>query len=186
MHPHGGLPRSARAARSLGPSRDLSLEDQCPLSERLARLAPRKSQQSGQYRIDLEAQRPAPRSCPRRWGEQDSLADLVRTYYDEVSNVVRVDRHEQVRDPGTGALLREDVFSRLFTYDLLDRRSSTTDGLGNRTGFTYDSRNNVVSATDSLGNAKRWARTARCSGSAVHCETTASSFASFWAGESLR
>ncbi|MFF8432204.1 RHS repeat domain-containing protein [Streptomyces sp. NPDC016566] len=86
----------------------------------------------------------------------DHLGNTVRSSYDENSNLVRVDRHEQVRDPVTGAVLREDVFSRLHTYDLLDRPVTAVDGLGNLTAFTYDSRGNQVSVTDPLGNVRRF------------------------------
>jgi RHS repeat-associated protein len=92
----------------------------------------------------------------RRVRSVDSLGNVVNTAYDENSNILRVDRREQVRDPATGAILREDVFSRIFEYDLLDRRTASTDGLGNRTMFTYDSRDNQVSVTDPLGNVRRF------------------------------
>ncbi len=88
--------------------------------------------------------------------EQDSLGNYVETSYDENSNVTRVDRHELVRDPSTGAVVREDVFTDISEYDLLDRRVVGTDGLGNRTVFTYDSRGNVASVTDPLGNVRRF------------------------------
>jgi RHS repeat-associated protein len=91
----------------------------------------------------------------RRVRSVDALGNVVNTAYDENSNILRVDRHEQVRDPATGAVLHEDVFSRIFEYDLLDRRIASIDGLGNRTSFTYDSRDNQVSVTDPLGNVRR-------------------------------
>jgi RHS repeat-associated protein len=92
----------------------------------------------------------------RRVVERDALGNYTRTYYDENGNVVRVDRHEVVRNAQTGAVLREDVFSTLNEYDDLDRRVATMDGLGNRTTFTYDSRDNLASVTDPLGNVRRY------------------------------
>jgi len=92
----------------------------------------------------------------RRIIERDSAGNYVQTFYDENSNVVRVDRHELVRDPLAGTVIREDVFSTINEYDDLDRRIATMDGLGNRTTFTYDSRNNVASVTDALGNVIRY------------------------------
>ena len=92
----------------------------------------------------------------RRILERDNDGNYIQTSYDANSNVVRVDRHEQVRDPTTAAVLREDVFSTLHEYDDLDRRVATTDGLGNRTTFTYDSRGNVVSIIDPLGHKIRF------------------------------
>jgi RHS repeat-associated protein len=92
----------------------------------------------------------------RRNLERDALGNYLHTFYDENSNVVRVDRHEIVRDQLTGAPVREDVFSTVHEYDPLDRRIATTDGLGNRTTFTYDSRNNPASVIDPLANVKRY------------------------------
>jgi RHS repeat-associated protein len=88
--------------------------------------------------------------------ERDTLGNYTRTFYDENGNVVRVDRHEVVRNPQTGTVLRQDVFSTLNEYDDLDRRVATMDGLGNRTTFTYDSRDNLTSVTDPLGNVHRY------------------------------
>jgi RHS repeat-associated protein len=93
----------------------------------------------------------------RRVLERDHEGNYIRTTYDENANTARVDRHELVRDPVTNAVLREDVFSLVHEYDLLDRRIATTDGLGNRTVFSYDSRDNLASVTDPLGNVVRYA-----------------------------
>src|SRR5262249_52487551 len=93
-------------------------------------------------------------SVGRKVIERDNGGNYIVTAYDENSNVVRVDRHELGRD-SQGAVLREDVFSLLHEYDVLDRRTATIDGLGNRTTLTYDSRGNPASVTDPLGNVVR-------------------------------
>ncbi len=87
--------------------------------------------------------------------ERDQLGHYSRTFYDENSNVRRVDRHELVMD-ANGTVIREDVFSLVHEYDLLDRRIATRDGLGNRTTFGYDSRDNLTSIVDALGNVRRF------------------------------
>jgi RHS repeat-associated protein len=92
----------------------------------------------------------------RRILVQDDIGNYSRTLYDENSNVIRVDRHEMIINPLTGAMLGEEVFSTLHEYDSLDRRIATTDGLGSRNTFTYDSRNNLASVIDPLGNTKRY------------------------------
>jgi RHS repeat-associated protein len=91
----------------------------------------------------------------RRIREIDDQGNSTRRFYDPNSNVTRVDQHEPVRDP-SGSVIREDVFSMFHEYDALDRKISSTDGLGNRTRYTYDSRNQIVSSTDPLGNIKRY------------------------------
>ena len=88
--------------------------------------------------------------------ERDNLGNYVQTFYDANSNVVRADRHELILDPATGAVLGEEVFSTLQGYDPLDRRTTTTDGLGNITTYTYDSRDHLCSVTDPLGNVRRY------------------------------
>jgi RHS repeat-associated protein len=115
-------------------------------NKRLFRVGNAKSQEAT-YEYD---------SMNRRIIERDNAGNYTRTFYDENSNVVRVDRHELVRDPLTGVVIREDVFSNANEYDALDRPIATMDGLGNRTTFTYDSRNNLASVTDPLGNIKRY------------------------------
>jgi RHS repeat-associated protein len=91
-----------------------------------------------------------------RVSERDSLGNLTRNWHDANGNLVRVDRHEQVKDPQTGTIVREDVFSVVSEFDMLDRRVASIDGLGNRTTFTYDSRDHVTSVTDPLGNVRRF------------------------------
>jgi RHS repeat-associated protein len=91
----------------------------------------------------------------RRTVERDQLGHYSRTFYDENSNVKRVDRHELVMNVN-GTVVREDVFSLLHEYDLLDRRIATRDGLGNRTTFGYDSRDHLTSIVDALGNTRRF------------------------------
>lgn len=92
----------------------------------------------------------------RRTLVRDNAGNYTRSFYDEDSNVIRIDRHELVRNPQTQRVIREDVFSTINEYDDLDRHIGTMDGLGNRTTFTYDSRNNLVSVTDPLENIKRY------------------------------
>ena len=91
----------------------------------------------------------------RKIVERDALGNFTRFTYDPNSNLVRSDTHEQVTDVNTSAA-REEVFSALYEYDELDRRVSTTDGLGNTTRFSYDSRNSLIRQVDPLGNVKRF------------------------------
>ena len=91
----------------------------------------------------------------RKFLERDALGNFTRFSYDPNSNLVRSDTHEQVTDPNTGAT-REEVFSALYEYDELNRRISTTDGLGNTTRFSYDSRDSLIRQVDPLGNVKRF------------------------------
>ncbi len=88
--------------------------------------------------------------------ERDALGNYSRTKFNRTGNVSRLDRHEIVRDPATGTVLRHDVFSSLSDYDVLDRRTATTDGLGNRTVYGYDSRDNLTSVTNPLENVRRY------------------------------
>lgn len=92
----------------------------------------------------------------RKVGERDAMGNYTRLFYDAHGNLTRRDLHEQVTDPNTGAVLREDVFSTLHSYDELDRLVLTTDSLGNTTRFTYDSRNSLIREVDPLGNVKRF------------------------------
>ena len=92
----------------------------------------------------------------RRVRELDHLGNHTETFYDENSNITRVDRHEVRLQPVTGAVLGEEVFTAIHGYDLLDRRTTSTDGLGNQTVRTYDSRDNLASVTDPLGNVRRY------------------------------
>jgi RHS repeat-associated protein len=92
----------------------------------------------------------------RQIAEYDNADNYILTFFDKNSNVIRVDRHELVRNLRTGKVIREDVFSTVNEYDALDRRIATMDGLGNRTTFTYDSRYNLASSSDPLGNVKRY------------------------------
>ncbi len=89
-------------------------------------------------------------AADRRIVERDALGNYTRTFYDENSNVIRVDRHEKT-GPNS-----EEVFSIVNEYDDLDRRVATIDGLGNVTLFSYDSRGNLVAVEDPLGNTKRF------------------------------
>ena len=132
------------AARNRGLATPVETQFFYDRNKRLFRVVNAKSQEAS-YEYD---------GLNRRIVERDNAGNYVQTFYDENSNVVRVDRHELVRDPRTGAVIREDVFSAVSEYDALDRRTSMMDGLGNRTSFTYDSRNNLTSITDPLGTEK--------------------------------
>jgi RHS repeat-associated protein len=92
-------------------------------------------------------------AADRRITEQDALGTVTRLAYDAHGNLTRRDVHEPVDEPAGG----EEVFTTLHGYDELDRRTTTTDSLGNRTTFAYDSRDNQVRMVDPLGNVKRWA-----------------------------
>jgi YD repeat-containing protein len=91
----------------------------------------------------------------RRTLERDPLGNYTTYSHDGNSNVVRVDRHEIVRDPQTGNPMGEEVFSTISEYDELDRLVSSTDTLGNVTRYGYNSRNNLTIVTDPLGNVLR-------------------------------
>jgi YD repeat-containing protein len=80
--------------------------------------------------------------------QRDPEGHYISRTYDENGNLSRVDRHELVRDPLTGAVAREDVFSSLQEFDDLDRRKRLMDGLGNVIRYDYDSEGRVEIVTD--------------------------------------
>lgn len=94
-------------------------------------------------------------SANRKIMDKDALGNYIVTSYDENSNVIRVDRHEVILN-SAGGVIREEVFSTLNQYDPLDRKTSTTDNLGNNVVSNYDSRNNLCKITDPLQNVKQY------------------------------
>jgi RHS repeat-associated protein len=88
--------------------------------------------------------------------EVDPAGHYSEHTYDPNGNLLRRDTHELVIDPATAQILGERVFAQSFTYDSLDRLSSSTDSLGNTTRFSYDSRGNRTREVDPLGNSRRW------------------------------
>jgi RHS repeat-associated protein len=87
--------------------------------------------------------------------QTDALGNRAEFRYDAHDNVVRRDDRELIRDPATGALLGDEIFSRSYSYDEIDRLMGQTDSLGNVTSLAYDSLDRVVRVTDPLGNVKR-------------------------------
>jgi RHS repeat-associated protein len=95
----------------------------------------------------------------------DSLDRLIRTRddlgnygintYDPAGNIIRADTHEMIRDPATGALQFEEVFSALAYYDEVGRAKVHIDSLGNSTQLSYDSRGLLTHRKDPLGNVVR-------------------------------
>lgn len=82
----------------------------------------------------------------------DAMGNRIENRFDAHGNLVRQDEINPVRDPGSGEVLSEQVFSSTSTFDELDRLVSSVDSLGNATAFRYDSLNNLVRKTDPLGN----------------------------------
>ena len=63
----------------------------------------------------------------------------------------------QMTDVDKSALSNPDeMFTTTFTYDGLDRRTTSVDNIGNTNGSAYDSRGNRVRLTDARGNATRY------------------------------
>jgi RHS repeat-associated protein len=89
--------------------------------------------------------------------ETDAVGVATRSTYDANGNLTRRDVHEPVVDAATGAVVGEEVFSAVQTYDELDRLTSVSNTLGNTTRYAYDSRDRVVVQTDPLGNITRHA-----------------------------
>ena len=91
-------------------------------------------------------------------GPEDNLSNpalyqKVLTY-DLDGNVVRRDVHEIV--PETTSPSGEELFSKLFDFDTLDRLTDITDELGNLTHLRNDSRNAIWSQSDPLKNVVKW------------------------------
>jgi RHS repeat-associated protein len=82
----------------------------------------------------------------------DPLGNETHNRYDAHNNLVRRDQQDVVRNPVTGAVVGERIFSTASTYDELDRMVTSTDSLGNVTHYAYDSRGNQVRRVDALGN----------------------------------
>ena len=86
----------------------------------------------------------------------DALGNEVRNRYDANGNLVRQDRVDLLRDPNNPAIvLGTQVFAQTHEYDTLDRRSASTDALGNVVRYAYDSRGLNVLSVDALGNRVR-------------------------------
>jgi RHS repeat-associated protein len=82
----------------------------------------------------------------------DPLGNRVENHYDAHGNLIRLDRHDLVRDPETGDVSGHRFFSTSSTYDQLDRMVTSIDSLGNVTRYAYNSRDNLVRRIDALGN----------------------------------
>lgn len=85
----------------------------------------------------------------------DALGNRIENQYDAHGNLVRQDFRDVVRNPETGGIVSERIFSSSSTYDELDRLVTDTNTLGNVIHYTYDSRNNLVCRVDPLGNVVR-------------------------------
>lgn len=105
--------------------------------------------------------------------ETDPLGNSVQNGYDAHGNLVRSDRRELVRDPLTGSVTGEQVFSTSARFDQLDRRVESTDSLGNGTRYFHDSRGNCTGRIDPLGNIGRMRYDIYGRRSVVICEQTA-------------
>ena len=78
---------------------------------------------------------------------------FIENTYDDNGNLTRRDTTERVVDPiGED---RVEIFSFIYEFDELDRKTKVTDSLGNSTLLFYDSRNRVVKTKDPLGNVIR-------------------------------
>jgi RHS repeat-associated protein len=95
-------------------------------------------------------------SIDRKITEKDNLGNYSIVTYDKNSNIQRIDRHEVIRDPLNGRIIRKEVFSTVNEYDKLDRKIASIDNLGNKTEFQYDSLNNLCVIKDALGNTKKY------------------------------
>jgi RHS repeat-associated protein len=81
----------------------------------------------------------------------DPAGNRTALTLDEHGNVVRSDRIELVRDLDE-QVTGTEVISATFTYDVLDRVVTQTDGMGNATAHAYDSLDRRVRTTDPLGS----------------------------------
>jgi RHS repeat-associated protein len=86
---------------------------------------------------------------------EDPLGNRLEQKFDAQGNVIRTVRRELIRDPGTGMVIRQEVFPQDFQYDELDRLVERKDSLGNTVRYAHDSRSQVVRVEDQLGNISR-------------------------------
>ncbi len=77
----------------------------------------------------------------------DAQSNRVEYACDRNGNVVSV---SEISRPDAGG--PEEVFTRQFAYDALNRRVADWDNAGNTNRYAYDSRNNLVRFTDARGN----------------------------------
>ena len=64
--------------------------------------------------------------------QTDSLGNEIINHYDLHSNIVHRDIRDLARDPTTGIVMSERIFSNTRTYDELDRLITSMDSLGNQ------------------------------------------------------
>ena len=85
----------------------------------------------------------------------DPVGNVSQQRYDAHGNLLRRDQMEVTLDPQTGAVVERRFFAAAFSYDELDRRTASTDSMGNTTQYRYDSRGHQVTRLDPLGNTVR-------------------------------
>jgi len=84
----------------------------------------------------------------RRLRVTDANGNITETAYDNNNNVTQV----AVTQVNVEGRVANKVISSSATYDALNRKTTSTDRLGNTSTYRYDSRHNVVKTTDALGN----------------------------------
>ncbi len=84
----------------------------------------------------------------RRLRVTDANGNITQTTYDNNNNVIQV----AVTQVSVEGHVANKVITSTATYDELNRKTASTDSLGNTATFRYDSRHNVVKTTDALGN----------------------------------
>ncbi|MHC4675500.1 MAG: RHS repeat-associated core domain-containing protein, partial [Planctomycetota bacterium] len=87
----------------------------------------------------------------RRSTVTDAKSNTTTYVYDANSNVVTVNEVDKSDLPNP-----DESFTTTFTYDGLDRLTSTVDNVGNTTNYGYDSRGNNTVLTDALSNETRY------------------------------
>ncbi len=87
---------------------------------------------------------------------EDPEGNRTFRIFDGNGNLARAYGFEPVRDTASGAILRYEVFLRLFEYDELNREVAQIDAYGNRWEKSYDSLGNMVQTRDPLGNVVRY------------------------------
>ncbi|MEW6516703.1 MAG: RHS repeat-associated core domain-containing protein [candidate division FCPU426 bacterium] len=88
--------------------------------------------------------------------ETDEVGNRLFRVFDGSGNAVRVYTFEPVRNPGTGEVVRHEVFLMLSAYDDFNREIRHVDAFGNCWEHAYDSLGNRVMTRDPLGNITRW------------------------------